>query len=232
IIGVKLGITRRGIPLILGKQKKRQKNLIFEQLHHCGVQIFDVEKHFSIFGLTMTEKGIFFEYCSHVFFLRLHGEAAVWNALTALLTAEHLLKKCDPVGVEMVFGNMSLPGHFEIRSLPNGGKLILDVLHTPESARNFRQTLEQVFPNRSYVFIAAFLQDKNVPAILKQLVRPRDSIFFPKISHPRFASNHYKTGDLSKIFQEIAQSDCQQKIFCLIGSHYLLGEAKKLNLLP
>ncbi|MBI2463749.1 hypothetical protein HYV57_02235 [Candidatus Peregrinibacteria bacterium] len=181
----------------------------------------------------------------------LHGDVFVENALIALTA--FLVFKASSVKIfelvnqcRKVFSSLRLPGHFEIRSR-KGKPFILDVLHTPKSARAFRQTLDRVFPNQPRVFLAAFLEDKKKHRILHTLMRPDDVLVLTSLHHPRaynsqslynffvhrdmFRGRVFFEKNMKNAFHKIFSLQSQSFLPCIIGSHYLLREAKKQGFL-
>lgn len=230
ILSEKLGICRRGVPLIIGSQSPRARGIICDLLKSSHVPLLEVNRILPFRIERIDRCGSFFALHNDLhcpYFLSLRGRHFVEDALLALLAFCTLLKKPPRIDANIVrvFRTLKIPGRFEIR---HHAQLVLDVLHTPRSARCFRQTLDAIFPNQNFVFLMAFLNDKPVKRIVKNLIRQRDRVIFTNISRDDSLSSGT---DLQKAFHELHLLSRQGFLPCVVGSNFLLREAKKLGLL-
>lgn len=77
-------------------------------------------------------------------FLPLHGSHQMDNAAAAVAAVEGLLgRRLDPAAVREGFGELTLPGRFEV--LHHGPLLVLDGAHNPDGASAFARTLSDEF---------------------------------------------------------------------------------------
>lgn len=231
ILREKLGICRRGVPLIIGSQSPRARGIICDLLKSSNVPLLEVNRIFPFQMKNIDRFGSFFELHHNphrTHFLSLVGRHFVENAFLALLAFCTLLKKPPHIDAKIarVFRNLKIPGRFEIRHLSES--FILDVLHTPQSARCFRETLDVVFPNQNFVFLMAFLNDKAVKRIVRNLIRQGDRVIFTKISRD---ASWTSENNLQKVFYELHLLSRQGFLPCVVGSNFLLREARNLGLL-
>ncbi len=252
IVQEKVGICRSHIPVILGPNTSYVRNLVRDFVQKSPLIESNALFPYKIFSLTAqkTRFQIFFNGKFQIFDLSICGEVYVEDALLALTAASKLLPSIDFQAVRKAFVGVRLPAHFEVTRLSDNRILILDVLHTPYSARRFRQTLDRVFPKKKFCFIVGFSRDKKHRAILRSLVQSNDILILTQFSSPRcysasllynfFIQNGLKWNanskifleeDLSKAFQKIFSFPSQEYIFCLVGSFFLLREAKNRNLI-
>jgi len=61
------------------------------------------------------------------------------------------------------------PGNFEVFTRPEGSILIADGAHTNGSAKVLIQSLNEVYPNRKFVFVVAMADDKDHRGFLREL---------------------------------------------------------------
>jgi dihydrofolate synthase/folylpolyglutamate synthase len=65
------------------------------------------------------------------------------------------------------------------------GDVILDVAHTPESARALRDSLDTVFPGRPWVLVLSVSRDKDVAGILQALAEPTRHVVVSQVASGR-----------------------------------------------
>jgi dihydrofolate synthase/folylpolyglutamate synthase len=247
IVSQKIGITRKHTPLLVGFQTPHVMRLIREAFQNLYGEktppFFSVAKHYHYSIKTMDEHGTSFSlHDKQQFHIRPCGKAALQNAFIAHLTASKLLQ--ESLENTQSFSSLDhcfLPGIFDIRHAPGLPTMIFDSLHTPCSARHFRQTLETVFPHRNYTFFLSFLKDKPYLSIVKELLRDGDTVIFLPNRSPRSISPHFLYNFFihHKNFQEVSFFSMETfdvafkshimsldttSVACIIGSNYLLQE--------
>ena len=77
------------------------------------------------------------------------------------------------------------PGRFEI--VAGEPLIILDGAHNPDGIRTLRQTLDEVYPGRSVVFLFGVLADKDHAEMIQTLFRSTDRAVVVKPNSPRAA---------------------------------------------
>lgn len=262
ILREKLGITRKNIPLVINRQSPFVSRYIKQFSKKNKIPLVQASDSFVAENIEINRNGTFFDLvvfnkkiCRFRFFLSLHGRVFVENAITALTAfmtwqkakipdrySKSNFETCALESCRKVFASLALPGHFEIRS-EKGKPFVFDVLHTPKSARAFRETLDCVFPGQPCVFLTAFLEDKKKHRILHELIRPNDVLILTSVQHARaynsqslynffihsdtFNGRIFLEDDMKKAFCKISSLQSRSFLPCIIGSHYLLREAKK-----
>jgi len=86
------------------------------------------------------------------------------NAAIAIRAAELFLGRGLSAGELDALRGLELPARLE-----RFGDVVLDSAHTPESARALRETLEQLYPGRSWVLGLSVARDKDAAGILREL---------------------------------------------------------------
>ncbi|MFQ5697273.1 MAG: bifunctional folylpolyglutamate synthase/dihydrofolate synthase [Myxococcota bacterium] len=94
------------------------------------------------------------------------------NLALAVRASEHFLGRALRARELGALGRLELPARLE-----RVGGLILDVAHTPGSARALRETLEGLWPERRWVLVLSLSRDKDAAAILKELAGPTRRAF-------------------------------------------------------
>ena len=76
-------------------------------------------------------------------------------------------------------------GRFECIQRSGKPLTILDVAHTVKGAASLRISLDELYPDRCFLFVIGFLEGKKVQDILRKLIRPRDFLILTKAPSPR-----------------------------------------------
>lgn len=95
------------------------------------------------------------------------GDHQGGNLALAVRSSERFLGRALGARELEALEGLELPARIERR-----GDLILDVAHTPGSARALRETLGSLWPNRRWLLLLSLSGDKDAPAILEQLAPP------------------------------------------------------------
>jgi dihydrofolate synthase / folylpolyglutamate synthase len=138
--------------------------------------------------------------------LALSGAYQRLNALTALLAlcATDFFGEQSGQDQNLFFENLRQglvdaywPGRYEIVA---DTSQILDGAHNPHGARALRLSLEDMFGPQRFVFIFAAFQNKDLRAVLSQLVREGDYILAPRLTGER---PFHKFADIEAICKDL-----------------------------
>jgi dihydrofolate synthase/folylpolyglutamate synthase len=116
------------------------------------------------------------------------GKHQLRNASVVLATLEVLRSLGIDVGESEVRQGLSdviWPARFEI--LGCRPYFVVDGAHNVDSARSLAETVQQYFPGSQPWFVLAILSDKDVRAILRQLLPLARGAYFARSRHPRAA---------------------------------------------
>ncbi len=120
-------------------------------------------------------------------------------------------KKIDPECIQTVLNGLSLAGRFQ-RFEQNGVTIILDVAHNVQAVTLLHSRLAKLPLSPSTKRIAVFnmLSDKDVSAVIKNVLGDFDAWFLGELDTPRTI----KTDDLSKVLYELGQTkvSCSKNI--------------------
>jgi len=121
-------------------------------------------------------------------FVPLLGKHQLRNAAVAIAAADVLRNSGIQVDGSAVRAGLKLvvwPARFEV--MGEDPYFVVDGAHNVDSARSLAETLRQYFPGLKPWVVLAILVDKDIPAILQQLVPPAEGVVFARSSHPRAA---------------------------------------------
>lgn len=131
------------------------------------------------FNSNMSYKGLY---------VPLLGKHQLRNAAVVLTTVEVLRS----LGIEVSesatrqgLRDVVWPARFEV--MGQHPYFVVDGAHNVDSARCLATTLQQYFPDLQPWFVLAILSDKDIPAILRQLLPRARGAFFARSRHPRAA---------------------------------------------
>lgn len=167
--------------------------------------------------------------------LRLLGSYQVANASLAIAAAKHLGIAKDAIakGLETVVW----PCRLEV--LSQSPTILLDGAHNLAGVTALRASLDELFPNKSILFLLGILQDKDVKGMAEVLVRPCDEAVITWPLSERAASpetvaqyvnaSHVETVERIEdgIERVFARAD-QDTVICIAGSFYLVGRAREV----
>ena len=185
----KLGIVREGVPVILAPQSDFIIDFARTQCLQKKAPCIPVANRYEVAISERRLDGYSFKLTTPTreipqVTLGLIGDHQIENAVTAWAVLDEIIPGFDPAPVLDVWSGLALPGRFEF-CLREQRELILDGAHTPESAKALRKTLDQLYGGEPITFILAFLEDKDVEGIIKNLVRWGDAVVLTQLDHPR-----------------------------------------------
>lgn len=103
--------------------------------------------------------------------------------------------------------------------------ILIDGAHNPNGTKALRESLDYYFPNQSFTFVFGCLNNKNYPAMMKNLFTSKDIIYFYEFEH----SNACTYDELanacefeSKPFSEFNKE--KDSIIVICGSLYMIQD--------
>ncbi|MEE8336951.1 MAG: Mur ligase family protein [Dehalococcoidia bacterium] len=121
--------------------------------------------------------------------LPLAGPHQAQNAATAVLAAELAWaaagEELPEAAVKDGIAGVRCPGRFEV--LKRSPLVIVDAMHTPLSARRFRQTVAALSLPAQRVYVVGLLEGKETEAIADALVEPGETVLVAPPASPRAA---------------------------------------------
>ena len=187
----KAGIIKKGIPVIVSKQKTSALEVIRKVAAVRGSRIVYVADTFkaelvnhSLDGqdfkiLKAGKKGIEIN-------IPLLGDHQVDNALTAFACIEELKDQGITINTDAIssgFKNVKWPGRFEI--INKKPLIIIDSAHNPDSVRKLKETVQKYLPEKQLILIFGASEDKEVASMLKLIQPLIKTLIITKSHHPR-----------------------------------------------
>lgn len=170
----------------------------------------------------------------------LAGSHQTRNAGLALAAAEVLIEAGFPIREKHIRRGLAetrWPGRLEL--IEAGVRILLDGAHNPGATAILRKELESGYPRRRLLLILGIMADKEIPAMMKDLVPPADLLFLTRAQNERAASlelleaesssyekNCRKFGTVGKALDEALREAGKDDLILVAGSLYVVGEAR------
>ena len=136
-----------------------------------------VERRLAVGGQDLRLRGVTGEVGD--VYLPLHGVHQAFNAACALAAVEGFLGFAgglDPDVIREGFAAVRSPGRLEVVRRRDAAPVILDGAHNPAGAKTLAQALRDEFAHRHRVFVLGVLGDKDVEAIVAELLPVADHV--------------------------------------------------------
>lgn len=238
--GVPVVTAAKGLPLEIIRNTAAEKNTdVFvagEDFYSDFLRVHDgkQELEFSSTLIGMDKKR---------YDLNLLGIPQIENSAIVFMTA-FLLHNNDEViksdAVCNAFATVEWPGRFE-NFISGDVQVLVDGAHNPGGIIEFRKSLDMYYPEKQRVFLLGVLQDKDYISMLKLLLRPEDALVITMPDSPRAEDPgivafqaHCKEiivePDRNAALQKALSLAGSEKLLCITGSLYLIGNMRRLLL--
>lgn len=164
----KAGIIKKGVPVVTCNHNPEILDVIREEAEKLDAGLFVTSQ--DITDIRFTIEGTGFNYGKQHYKIELLGEYQVMNAVLAVETAEVLRGRGCSISSSSIKNGLlraKWSGRFEIIS--RKPYFIIDGAHNEDAAVLLRNSLQQYFPGRSFIFIMGVLADKEYKKILNLL---------------------------------------------------------------
>ena len=170
----KAGIIKSSVPVIVSQQvKDAAKVILATAIEHNapimreGIELDVLERSVGVGGQQLT---IANPYGTHAeLFLPLFGKHQASNAAVALTAVEAFVdRQLDNELVQEAFSEFSSPGRLQV--LKRNPTIVIDAAHNPAGIRATKQGIEESFKFDNLILILAFMADKDIEEILKELL--------------------------------------------------------------
>ena len=241
IAGEKAGIIKAGRPLLTSTSQARVAAL-FEK--RCG----DLKSPFLLWGRDFEareqEPGVVhFRGRRHSWSnlrLGLAGSHQTRNAGLALAAVEVLIEagfRIEENHIRRGLAETRWPGRLEL--IETGTRILLDGAHNPGATETLKKALETRYPRRRLIVILGIMADKEIPAMMKDIVPQADLLFLTRVQNERAASldlleaesssyekPHRKFGNVAEALDEALNQAGKEDLILVTGSLYTVGEAR------
>lgn len=201
IAAEKAGIIKEGIPVVTAPQQPAALTVIQSKCAEKRSALHEVGREWQWRATQATLDGQTFTVAPRLNrghdkdktpYRALHtpllGKHQLRNAAVVLATVETLREdgfQISDAAVRQGLSRVFWPARFEV--LGREPFFVVDGAHNVDSARSLAQTLTQFFPKLQPWFVLAILSDKDIAAILKQLLPLARGALFARSHHPRAA---------------------------------------------
>lgn len=201
IAAEKAGIIKEGVPVVAAPQQQAALAVIQRTCAERGAPLHQVSREWQWRATNCSLEGQRFTVASRRndafadtkvsykgLYVPLLGKHQLRNAAVVLATVDTLREsgiKVSESAVRQGLHDVAWPARFEV--MGEHPYFVIDGAHNVDSARCLASTLRQYFPKLQPWFVLAILSDKDIPAILKQLLPGARGAFFARSHHPRAA---------------------------------------------
>lgn len=244
----KAGIIKDGVPVITAAKGDTLEIIRSVAAQKCA-DIFVAGEDFSSEFASVTEHKQNLTFSAELvgvailYHLRLLGTYQIENSAVAIMTALVLAnseKRITTQVIQVSMAKVSWGGRFEILQ-DKETTIVVDGAHNLAGTKALRKNLDQYFAGREIVFLLGILKDKDVDGMLESLISPEDIVVVSQPDSQRAATptlvarkvqaKQVEVYEVIKIAlaraKELAGSE---KLLCVAGSLYLIGEARRLLL--
>jgi dihydrofolate synthase/folylpolyglutamate synthase len=239
----KLGIVKRGVPLVMTEPDDRNiRKLAMDRCLHKGSQCQFVSQT-QAGDIRYAVERPSFVYRDRRFEVPFAGRYQVENALIAiraLLAAGFTDMDVIARGIRSAF----IAGRFQIVQ-SDGKTIIFDVGHNPNAAQSFAETLAMLFPDSTVCLVTGIMKDKDASGMFAWYCKRASRIILTRPNVERSAETAilrsnipaWFSGEVCEI-QRVSGAvekafESPEKVVCVVGSFYTVGEAmKKIGISP
>lgn len=248
----KIEIIKEGSVVITGEEKKEILNLI-ESKAREKKSYFNAVNTNNFTLKEMTKSKTLFLHSGKEYELRLPGMHQIKNAVIALACISELKKLGFKIPDEAACNGLKetkWAGRFELIEANKNQfnkEFILDACHNPAGIKSFTGSFQKLYGNEKTVIIFGASKDKEVRRMISLLLpitdefiainssnkRAMESSKLYKLAEKRFAGKiEISNSENMKKAIELAVKNSKKHLpVCILGSIYLIGDAKKHLLL-
>lgn len=237
IAGEKLGIAKRGIPLVMAEPESAAVRAL--AVRHCeeiGTPCRFINKAEAADCIIGAE-GASFRFDGRYYRINLPGEFQVGNALLALSALKAAgLNGVPPEAIARGISAAWLPGRFQVMTVRDRCT-VFDVGHNPDAAAAFCQSLRERFKKQSVCLVLGIMKDKDISGMMAHYAAAARQIICTAPATERAASpetlkklvpgNFKGVVSAAAIVAEAVEASfkSQEDIVCIAGSFFTVGEA-------
>jgi len=250
----KAGIIKPGVPVVCGVTEAEPQAVIAGAAQERGCRLIQAGRDFRY---RYHDRRVDFEFavagqehCLEDVPLAMRGPHQAANAAVALASVAELRHQGWCVSIDAMrrgLAQATLAGRVEV--LPGQPHVVLDTAHNSASAKALVEALAEIAPAGRRTLILAVSHDKDVPAILRELVPHFDrTVVTQYLDNPRAvpagdlaelvrAGFAVKTGGTVEDYptpREAWEAVCHRaepgELVCIAGSFYLAAELRPLVL--
>jgi dihydrofolate synthase / folylpolyglutamate synthase len=237
----KAGVIKHGVPLVTAAKQEALK--VIETLSYKNFAPISVmEKDFKIEGEN-TEDFSFFGRAWNLKHLQfnLPGFYQIENASVAIAVLETISQfhgvNIGEENLRKGLSSVRWEGRMEI--LRKNPPLVLDGAHNPGAAQALRKSIQEMFPEKKFIFLIGMLRDKDHKTYLSEISQVAEGIIITDVPSERGIKSE-KLAEIAdkflkdiEIIKDFKEAFCKVKALrtpvCVTGSLYLIGAIKSLS---
>lgn len=250
IAGEKAGISKPGVPLVLGRLEPEAGRIVRETAARAGAPLSQLGYDAAVRRIRMLRDATELEYVgpesSEAMRLRcpLLGAHQAWNAGLAALTVQNLPLGLRPQGHEIVAGiaGVRWPGRLQIEER-RGRTWLLDVAHNAAAVDVLAQALTSLSLPEPLALVVAIMGDKPWPEMLPPLLALADvSVFTTAPSSPperrwnapavAATISSYSVEVVEDFTGALERAMEMGQTIVVTGSHHTVGDAMRYLSIP
>jgi dihydrofolate synthase/folylpolyglutamate synthase len=253
IAGEKAGIIKHGVPCVSGVRQEAARAPILQQCRKLQAPFYDWREQCKIgkIGVHATDLRFDIQLPNLNFALdevhcALTGRHQANNAALAILAAMLLREKSFSIDANAIRRGLHAvywPARLQV--IQEQPTILVDAAHNADGMRVLARHLREAFTWKRLWVVMGLLEDKTLPPIFKawKNLRPHFIFATPPADRARpaaqlakaaknFGFNAAAIASPAEAFQRV-RADCgDNDLLCVTGSHYLIGELMRKDLLP
>ncbi len=234
----KAGIIKPGIPVVTYARDPDVLSVF--QSHTNDLIVIDPDVCFSDIWLFPGGMRFIMDPHPEAFTISLSGRHQLGNIAAAVKAVELFLKRSLTYSeLQSGFSDLLWKGRFEYIS--RNPDIIYDVAHNPEGIRAFCETVQEIYPDKTYYFVLGMLKNKQPEEVIDIIGSVAEEIWLcPVQSHRGMDPGQLR--ELATIFPQISVADTLENactaaygslpdnaVLCILGSHYIAAEVYSWN---
>ncbi|MBP1723369.1 MAG: FolC bifunctional protein, partial [Deltaproteobacteria bacterium] len=241
IAGEKAGIIKPGRPLLTSTPQARVAALLEKRCQELKSPFLRWGRDFEA---REKEPGVIHfrgrRYSYPNLRLGLAGSHQTRNAGLALAAVEILIEagfRIEEQHIRRGLSETRWPGRLEL--IETGARILLDGAHNPGATEVLKKALETGYPRRRLIIVLGIMADKEISAMMKDIVPRADLLFLTKVRNERAASldlleaesssyekPYRKFGTVAEALDEALSEAGKEDLILVTGSLYTVGEAR------
>ncbi|MFC1887614.1 bifunctional folylpolyglutamate synthase/dihydrofolate synthase [Candidatus Cloacimonadota bacterium] len=245
----KAGITKPGVPLVLGKMSSYAVNRIKENTDLKNAPIYVFGNDYSVENISINEKGTTFDYLStdlnfKDLTVNLLGKHQAVNASTAITAFRIFLQRTgrvlDEFCLRKALKQVNWQGRLQI--LQQNPLVLIDGAHNTEGIKALVANVSEMFPKRKIRFVLAILRDKNLKQIIHNICSISYKVYISKNKSTRAAEVEVQEKfvqesgikfevihDVVKATEKAISDSSYEDVVVISGSLYTISEVLKVK---
>ena len=228
ILQEKMGVFRKGVPVVSGVQEPTLLELLTQKCQELGSSLF-LTHQVSRKSVKQTWKGQEIEVGGEVFTITNPSRGSVENAVSAYSAITQWFPEISRSTLKQAFATVINPGRMEV--VQESPRVILSGDHNEAGMLSLAATLRALGAQDLYV-LCGFSPDKEAQKMLEILKPFARKLVLTQLSHPRgiYSKNYSELAPFEpnahQALKTLMSQMNQQDTLLVTGSLYLVGELR------